>query len=352
MTLETREARTTSPIRLAVVGLGFMGSVHLKALREVEDVRLAAVCSNNDQALSGDLSGIQGNLGGPGERMDFSAIKKFRDVHALLADPEIDAVDLCLPTHLHADLAIAALRQGKHVLVEKPIAIDGASADRMLEEAAHSGRLLMTAQVLRFFPAYMALRDSIAGAKLGAVRTGVFRRRCAAPAWGGGWLKDPSLSGGGVFDLLIHDVDMMLHLFGMPQSVAATGYQDDARGIDVINAGFHYPDGRTVLITGGWHHPKSYPFSMEYTVVADGGTVEYSSAGRAPSLYSSSGESHELPLATRDGYAAEIEYFAHCCATGEAPAICPPRESADAVKLTLFMVKARSHNGEKLECTL
>ena len=338
-------------MKFAVLGLGFMGSTHVKALRNIPGVELVAVCSYDDVALSGDFRHIQGNLGGPGEVMDFSAVRKYREIEQVVADPEVEAVDLCLPTDLHADATIAALRSGKHVLVEKPMALDGAAADRMVAESRNTGKILMTAQVLRFFPAYIALRDAIGQGKLGPMRSAIFRRRCAAPSWGG-WLNRPEISGGGVFDLLIHDVDMCLHLFGKPQSVSATGYEDLARGIDIIHAQFHYSGAVSVLVTGGWHHPKAYPFAMEYTVVTDGGTLDFSSAGREPALYRADGVEEKLRLPEQDGYAAEIQYFVDCCRTGQPPAICPPGESADAVKLARRMLEARSRNGEKIECIL
>src|SRR6266496_1729056 len=122
-------------MKLAIIGLGFMGSTHVKALKGIPGVDLAAVCASDELALSGDFRHIQGNLGGPGELLDFSQVAKYREIQQLLADPAIDAVDLCLPTHLHAAIAIEALRAGKHVLVEKPIALDGDSADRIVAEA-------------------------------------------------------------------------------------------------------------------------------------------------------------------------------------------------------------------------
>ena len=159
---------------------------------------------------------------------------------------------------MHAAVAIEAMRAGKHVLVEKPMALDGRSADQMVAEAQKSGRVLMTAQVLRFFPEYVALRGAVTQGQLGLVRSAVFRRRCAAPAWGR-WLKDPEKSGGGVFDLLIHDIDIALHLFGAPESLSATGYEDYSNGIDVIHAEMFYSHGGVVLISGGWHHRSRTP---------------------------------------------------------------------------------------------
>ncbi|MCX6632621.1 MAG: Gfo/Idh/MocA family oxidoreductase [Candidatus Solibacter sp.] len=336
-------------MRIAMLGLGFMGGVHLRALREVAGATLAAVFSNDERQLSGDLTATQGNLGRPGEFLDFSAIKQYRDLAAVLGDCDIDAVDLCLPTFLHEDVAVEALRAGKHVLVEKPMALEGAGARRMIAAAERAGRILMSGQVLRFFPEYVALRNALPG--LGAVRGAFFRRRCAAPAWGG-WLKDPEKSGGGVFDLLIHDVDMCLHLFGRPEAVSAVGHCDAAAGLDMLHGQLFYPFG-TVAVCGGWQHEGAFPFGMEYSVTLDGGTVEYSSAGRPPTLYTQTEQALPLGdgLAVRDGYAAEIEYFVECCRSGRQPERCPPRESAVAVELMRTLLAARERNGRKILCS-
>jgi predicted dehydrogenase len=332
-------------MKIAVLGLGFMGSVHLRALREVKGAELAAVFGTDERQLTGDLSATQGNLGIVAGHFDFSAIKRYRELAAVFADPDIDAVDLCLPTYLHESAAIDALRAGKHVLVEKPMALDGPSARRIIAEAKRAGRILMSAQVIRFFPEYVALRDALPG--IGAVRSAFFRRRCAAPAWGG-WLKDPAKSGGGVFDLLIHDVDFCVHLFGPPQAVSATGAIDAARGIDVIDARLFYPFG-AVTVSGGWQGPGAYPFGMEYSVTGDNATIEYSSAGRPPTLYAET----EQPLAFPhgDGYAAEIQYFVECCLANRHPDRCPPEESAQVVELMRALLAARERNGEKLLCS-
>jgi predicted dehydrogenase len=187
-------------MKVAVVGLGFMGSTHLRALKDVPEAELAAVVSSDEQKLSGDPSGIQGNIGGPGEKMDFSRVKKYHAIGGALADSDVEAVDICLPTDQHAPVALAALRAGKHVLVEKPMALDGAGEDEMLSLARKSGRLLMTGQVLRFIAAYRKAAELVRSGSLGPVRSAFFRRRCAAPARSQ-WFGDPAKSGG-VFDLV------------------------------------------------------------------------------------------------------------------------------------------------------
>lgn len=336
-------------MKIGMLGLGFMGSTHLKALQKIPQAEVVVVASDDEIALSGDLSGIQGNIGGPGEKMDFSAVRKYKDFRDAARDPGIEMVDICLPTNFHAEAAILALREGKHVLLEKPMALDGESCDRIIEEAEKCGRMLMVAQVLRFMPPYRALEGAMEF--LGTVRSALFRRRCAAPGWSR-WMGDPALSGGGVFDLLIHDVDFCQHLFGVPEAVSATGYVDAPQGIDFILAQFHYPNIGPVIVTGGWHHRKAYPFSMEYTVQGDGGTVEFNSAVRPPTLYSQDGKEAAIVASQEDGYQAELEYFLDCVRKGSKPEKCPPSESAAAVKLTRLMLESRARNGEKLKCRI
>jgi predicted dehydrogenase len=229
------------------------------------------------------------------------------------------------------------------------MALDEAACGRMIQESRHAGRVLMVAQVLRFFPSYQALSE--ARTQIGMIRGGSFRRCCAKPGWGD-WLADAKRSGGGVFDLLIHDVDQALYLFGAPAAISATGHQNLARGIDIIDAQLYY-DGFNIEIAGGWH-PGEFPFSMEYKLVGDSGTVAFSSTGGPPMLYRAGGGSQKLespdgPAA--DGYRDEISYFAACCSAGSEPEKCPPEESAAAVRLTRALSEARQRNGEKIAWT-
>jgi predicted dehydrogenase len=335
-------------MRVAVLGLGFMGCTHARAIRAISGAELAAVACHNERRLAGDLSDLQGNLGGSQTTLDLEGVARYRRAEDAIADPAVEAVDICLPTDLHESMAIAALEAGKHVLVEKPMALDGAAADRMITAAIRQGRLLMVAHVLRFMPAYRMTAETVRSGRIGAVRAALFRRRCGTPAWSQ-WLADPARSGGGVFDLLIHDLDFCVYLFGTPAAVSARGYEDLAHGVDWIMAQLYYPGIGTVGVCGGWHQPAEYPFSMDFTLVGDGGTLEYSSAGTPLTLHSATGQ-QALELAETDAYRAEIEYFLGCAARGEEPAICPPGESAVTVKLARRMLESRAHDGERIAC--
>jgi predicted dehydrogenase len=338
-------------MKIAVLGLGFMGSTHVNAWLQIPGAELAAVASRDPRRLSGDFTGVQGNLGDPGGRLDFSAVAKYTSAEEALLDPAVEAVDICLPTHQHERVALLALAAGKHVLVEKPMALDGAAADRMIAAAQRHGRVLMAAQVVRFIPPYRMAADIVRSGRLGAVRAAIFQRRCAAPAWSA-WLTDPAQSGGGVFDLLIHDIDFCLHVFGAPKAVSARGYHDLPHGVDWILTQFWYASIGAVAISGGWHHPGAYPFSMDFTIVSDRGTLEFSSAGAPLTEYGADSCKHPLNLPETDGYRAELEYFLGCAVRNEKPMACPPEDSAAAVKLAHLMLQSRIENGEKIACNL
>jgi predicted dehydrogenase len=333
-------------MNIGVLGLGFMGSTHLQGMARTGFPKVVAVMDGNPKRLAGDLSDIQGNLGIGSVDMDFSKLHRYSDVASILADPLVDAVDICLPTYLHAPVAVQALEAGKHVLVEKPMALDAAGAQSILDAARRTGRTLMVAHVLRFMPPYRGLIELVRSSRLGRVRSAIFRRRTAVPGWGP-WEFDHSKSGGGVFDLLVHDVDMAIHLFGIPKTVSATGFENLTGGVDMVTASLEVDSADSVVITGGWHHAGEYPFSMEYTVVADNGVVEFRSPDRPATVYWKDGTKEVLPASDNDPYAAEIAYFAECCRDGQPPVLCDPVESAAAVKIGALMSAARTHSGDK-----
>jgi predicted dehydrogenase len=334
-------------LNIAVIGLGFMGATHLKAWRDVPSARLHAVVDADPRRLTGDLSSVGGNLGGPGERFDFSNVRTCQSLDEALADRAVDAVDICLPTDQHAVTAMAAFRAGKHVLTEKPIALDVATAEALCREAEVSSRILMAAHVLRFFPAYVKLADSVR--ERAPVRYAFFRRRAAAPVWSP-WLRNPARSGGAILDMLIHDADYCISLWGMPESVRARGHFDPERGTDIIHAELFYPGLGPVVIDGGWYGPKSYPFSMEFAVITDEGTLEWSSGANDFREHTAEGESRSVELGDADPFVAELAYFTDCAANGVQPDRCPPAQSAMAVSLIARLLESREKNGERIQC--
>ena len=294
-------------MNVAVVGLGFMGATHLKAWGSVDGVRVAAVVSSDPRKLAGDLTGVGGNLGMTTGHFEFGEARRYTRLEDALRDPLVDAVDLCLPSNLHAGSAIAAFRHGKDVFVEKPLALTAADAQHVVDAAEAARRVLMTGHVLRFIPAYQRLRRELRDA--GRILSATFSRNCATPAW-----TDVNASGGPVLDLPIHDIDFCISLWGMPQVVTAQQLV--------------YEGMPPVTIEGGWHDDPLYPFSMAYRVVTERGMIEWNSATATD------------PDHGEDPFVAELRAFTEHIRNG-GPHPCPPQESVEAVQVAEQMMEAR-----------
>ncbi len=181
-----------------------MGMIHYLAYCKVREAKVAAICTRDPKKLAGDWRGIKGNFGPPGAEMDLKGVRKYAKFADLLADPAIDMVDLCLPPGEHAKASIAALKAGKHVLCEKPIALTSAEARRMVAAARAAERQLLVAHVLPFFAEYAFAWDAVRSGKYGRLLGGHFKRVISDPDWLPDFY-DPHRVGGPMIDLHIHD---------------------------------------------------------------------------------------------------------------------------------------------------
>jgi predicted dehydrogenase len=209
-------------IRVGIAGIGFMGMIHYLAYQKVRGAKVAALCETQRERLAGDWRAIKGNFGPAGTMMDLSGIAKYEQLDAMLADPKIDVVDICLPPAAHAAVAIKALKAGKHVFCEKPIALAAADATKMVKAAQSAGKQLMIGQVLPFFPEYAFAYKAATSGKYGKLLGGHFKRVISDPQW----LKDfydPQKVGGPMLDLHVHDAHFIRLLCGMPKSVMTSG---------------------------------------------------------------------------------------------------------------------------------
>ena len=137
-------------INVGIAGIGFMGLIHHLAYQRVRGARVTAYCSRNKKKLAGDWRGIKGNFGPPGTMTDLSRAATYRKLDDLLADDRVDLVDICLPPDKHAAATIAALKAGKHVFCEKPMAITVEGCDRMIDAWRKSGKHLMIGFNMRY----------------------------------------------------------------------------------------------------------------------------------------------------------------------------------------------------------
>ncbi len=336
-------------LRVGILGLGFMGRTHLAAWNAARaeglGVRITALCDREPERAFDD-AGARGNIEAEAES-PFAALERdqvhlFQKPEALFADPEVDAISLCTPTDTHVPLARAALEEGKHVLLEKPVSLSADEAQLLAESAADArgGALCMPAMCMRFWPGWSWLRERVKGGDFGQVRSAVFRRLASRPGWSE-FYSDTKRTGGALFDLHVHDADFVRWCFGAPQAVTCAGTRDH------LTALYHYESGpASVVAEGGWDHDPGHPFRMHFTVVFERATCDFE-LGRDPVLrLAQGGESQAVELPAGSGYDGEVRHFL-AAVRGEVPLAATTQEAA-ALTAQLEAEVASLERGERV----
>ena len=322
-------------VRIGVVGLGFMGYIHYLAGQKVKGATVAAVCSRDPVKLSGDWRGIRGNFGPPGQQMDLSGVKRYAALDDLLADPDIDLIDVCNPTANHPDTAIRALRAGKHVLVEKAIALTTADADAMVAEAKKAGKLLMVAHVLPFFPEFAFAYDAVRTGRYGKLLGGHLTRVIAKPDWSAA-IGDADATGGPAVDLHIHDTHFVGLIAGMPKGVSSTGLVN-GNSVDYLTTNYLYgPGGPALSCSSGAVAMSGRQFVHGFELYFEKATLSFNSGGVPLTVFTPDGKSEQPKLGDVDpvaSFAAEIQTAVDAVKSGEMPPLLSGQLARDALVL-------------------
>jgi predicted dehydrogenase len=322
--------------RIGIVGLGFMGRIHFLASQRLKSAKIAAVCSRDQAKLAGDWRNTRGNFGPEPGHVDLTGIKKYADVKDLLADPEIDLIDICTVTDQHAPLAIQALKAGKHVLVEKAIALSTADADAMVAAAKSSGKLLMVAHVLPFFPEFQFAADAIRSGKYGKLLGAHFKRVIAKPDWSAD-IGDAAKTGGPAVDLHIHDTHFIGLVCGVPKQVFSVGTVEKDAVTYLTTSYLYGPGGPAVTCSSGALYMKGRPFCHGYEIYLEKATLIYDSGGVPLTLLTADGKS-EQPALPGGGdpltaFAEEIQTAVDGVVSGKEPDLLSGQLARDALVL-------------------
>lgn len=322
-------------MKIGIIGFGFMGGVHLAAIERLDGVAVTAIASRTrplpDAPPRGNLDHVKSSR--------FPANTRWYSDWRQLLDADIDAVDICLPTHLHKDVAMGALERGKHVLCEKPMALSARDCDELLAAASKSGRVFMVAHVLRFAYPYLFAASFLRERLQDRVRECTMTRRAGYPQWSE-WLSRKDCSGGAVLDLLIHDIDQVLKLFGKPTAVSAISDGD----IDTIRGRLRYPGGLKVNIEGGWYAPETQ-FSAGFQIQGVDASLSFQDGVLQQTL---GGQVQEVEIPEHDEYFEQMKYFVECCRNLTVPERSLPAESAQAVRLANLLKESRDRDGKEL----
>ena len=259
--------------KIAIVGVGGMGTVHFNNYAQIEKAEVRAVVgpSESDREKAAEWG-----------------VEIYPDIKELLAAEEIDLIDICTPTFLHFEHALTALSFGKNVIIEKPIALHREDAERIFALASEKNALVFVGQVLHFTREVEILKEAVETEKYGKVLDAYFTRLTAAPNWvQGGWMFDKEKSGLLPFDLHIHDLDLIVSLFGRPESYSynAAG-REESEFKEHYRFNYNYGD-LNVGAEAAWYN-ANYPFTARWRVyfeegllVSEEGLTFYPASGEA-----------------------------------------------------------------------
>jgi predicted dehydrogenase len=331
-------------LKAAIIGFGGMGRVHARAYARRADVALVAVADERQERLDGKA--VEMNIGSTGAA-DMAAVRAYRSGDEMLRNEKPDVVSVCVPTDLHAEFSIRAMEAGAHVLCEKPMSRTLEGADGMIAARDRTGRVLMVAQCLRFWPAYERLAECVRSGEHGKLLMLSMRRVSAPPGWSGPgtWFTDGRRSGGCLLDMHIHDTDLVNHLFGVPAAVVTAGSSCVSGAVDNSFTQYLYDGGPLVMAEASWC--RAGEFRMSFDAVFERASLELG-AGGALTLTLLGQEPAAVALPEGNGYAREIEYFLACAAEGRAPQRCLPESTRDTMRIALAEEQSALAGGARI----
>jgi len=313
-------------VKIGIAGMGYIGRIHYEASRMVPGIRVVAAASSQAEHI----------------RKSYPELQVTSSYQQLFRDDRLDAIIICVPTFLHETFASEAVANGRHVLCEKPFALDASSAARILAAAREAGVVFMVSQVLRFWPQYVRIRQLINEGTLGQVCAASAYRLAKYPPWSE-WFRDPQKSGGCLLDLQVHDLDFIFWILGRPRNIQSFGLQSSNGCWDHVHTILTYGDA-IASVESSYIMPGSWPLAAGIRVVGSAAAVEYTfrSAGDVATrtesteqalLYCADGRVEELAVDHEDMFVAQLRHFAECIENRATPMVCPCDESYDVMTL-------------------
>jgi predicted dehydrogenase len=321
-------------VRVGLIGLGGMGNMHFGCYASVPGAQVVAIADLQEERLRPGKSSLKINIGEGCATIDAEKHRLYTDPDDLIADSEVDMIDICLPTYLHAGFCKKGLEAGKHVLCEKPMALTYQECLDVLRVAGKTRGKLMIAQCVRFFPEYEYLSETVESKRFGRLLQLSLWRGGAPPLWSwNNWFLDHKLSGGAILDLHVHDVDFLHHALGRPQAVCSTGAKGPSGGYDVVETVYIY-DGEAAVRTGAnMTFPPAFGFEAHFMASFERGCLRYSTSDPHGLMeITNQGAQHPV-LPKKNGYREEIAYFVRCVENDELPAAVTPESTAFSIKL-------------------
>ena len=324
-----------------------MGRGHLDNYLRFEEegfpVKLVAVCDIDPDKFKNIF--VKGNIDVGTGTYDFSKYNLYTDMDEMLANEELDYVDIALPTYLHAEATIKALNKGLHVLCEKPMAMNSAECQAMIDAAKANDRKLMIGQCLRFWPAYEYLKETVQSKRLGDVVCAYFFRGGEPPRWSyENWLLTKEKSGGCLLDQHIHDVDTINWLFGMPDKVSTIATNIiPGSGYDAVSTNYIYNDGKVINAQDDWTLEGDFGFDMTFRVNFEKGNLILAKGVLTENP--DDGQGFQPDLCPDLGYYREMKYFANSILENKPIEIAAPESTRDTIRIAEAELESADKKG-------
>ncbi len=332
--------KASKKIKAAILGFGGMGHCHASQYAEQKDVELVAVCDIDPAKM--ELDNMTINIGNTGKTETGSLHKYLCYEDLIKGEPDLAYIDICLPTDLHCEYAVRAMQDGFNVLCEKPMALNSKDAEKMLKVSRETGKFLMIAQCLRFGEDFNAIKKAYDTEKYGKLLRLSMRRVGGFP---GGWFRDVKRSGGALMDLHLHDIDFIIYMLGMPESLICYGSTVKSGGIDDSISCYCYPDGGPqVSSEGSWARAN---FAGTVAAVFEEATMEIGPNGLT--IYQMDKPVKTVAMKGKNMYFNEIAYFAKCVKTGRKPETSNPESTLDTIRIIELEEKSAKAGGKKIK---
>lgn len=301
-------------IRVGVIGLGFMGRTHVGAYASAAAAgygcSVVAVADARVEEIRDGGGRAEGNLRTAATlSLDWNAVRAYRDAAGLIADETVELISICTPTPTHVELASRALAAGKHVLLEKPVAVTSREIETLMGPAARSGKVCMPAMVMRFWPGWTWLRERIVDGAYGRLMSLHLERLGSRPAWSAAYADDAA-TGGALGDLHIHDVDFLYWCLGVPYDVRSTGSLAQVATQYRFAESTGVAPGACVTAVGGWGQQAAFGFRMRFVANFERATADFDlSRGEKPLVLSDVHGVRAIEVDTLSAYDAEVRHM-------------------------------------------
>jgi len=311
---------------IAIIGSGFIGNVHAEAMQKSSNLKLVAFVEKVEE--KGRAAAEKFN------------VPWFADAGEMLAKLNPDIIDVCLPSVFHEEFVVFAAKNKKHVICEKPFSLSSDACERMVKACADAGVQFMVAQVLRWFPEYVKIRELLP--KLGTLHGVSCYRLAQHPNWTT-WHRDPKVSGGGLYDLHLHEIDYLYSVFGEVEQVYAAGWKSPSGCWNHVLSTLTFKNGVKVSAECSCEMIGNFPFSAAFRAVGDNGTLDYKlsagfnienlgAASNKLTLFEKDKEPVDVTWEAGDGFQLELDAYANAVETGK-PVPIQPKDSLYIIKI-------------------